>query len=869
MKKYISISIAAFLILSFVYSANAQTFGDVSSYNISKDAIDFLQTDNVIQGYSDGTFKPDNRINRAEFTKILVATLVKNPTGSNCFTDVKNEWFAPYICTAKKLGYIGGYADGSFKPGDYINFAEASKIIDNALGVKTDTKGTKGEWFAGYVNGLAEVNAIPSSVQFFDKNISRGEMAEIIWRVKEKKTDKVSQDYESITQQFPAIKSCPALLESFKAYQGYNYAYPMTRGVMMEGATTGTGIAVPESAAKSADVIAPTAAPSVAPGVAPVTAQDYSTTNIQVAGVDEADIIKNDGKYIYLVKGGTVRIVESYPPARMAEVGTIDFTDDNFTPSEMFVNGDQLVVIGQTSSPYYYGGGGGVMKPLMMPIRPWQGSSTKVYTFDIKDRTNPKQTRVVEFDGNYFTSRRIGNSMYLVLNEYPNVWTMNDINKGEDLLPMMKDGDKAEEAIVGCGGIHYFPGFVVPNYLIVAGIPLDDASGAIDREVFLGNTDNVYSSTDNLYVATNQTDYNYYTDWNWNRDTTKTLVFKFALNNGKVDYVNRGSVPGTILNQFSMDESGDNFRIATTINSWDSEHPSGNNVYVLDKDMNTVGSLEEIAPGEKIYSTRFIGDRLYMVTFKQIDPLFVISLADPKNPTILGKLKIPGFSQYIHPYDANHIIGFGQSTQTNQYGGTVTAGFQMALFDVSDVANPKQQFTESIGDSGTYSELLTNHKALLFDKEKELLAFPITINEKVTPAELGCNKYRYDTCPSLCQQRCIPTSCTVDAQGVSNCTNDCVGPGSCTGPAYDQYTTTFSGALVYTLNLTTGFKERGRITHYNDADILKMGNYWPYDYEKAIQRIIYIGDYLYTISQSRVMANALKTVEFVKNIDLK
>ena len=210
MKKYIGISIVAFILLSFALGANAQTFSDVSSYSVNKDAIDSLKTDNVIQGYSDGSYKPDNRINRAEFTKIIVATLVDNPTGSYCFTDVKDEWFAKYVCTAKKLGYIGGYADGSFKPGNYINFAEASKIIDKALGVKTVTAGTNGEWFAGYVNGLAQVKAIPSSVQFFDKDVTRGEMAEIVWRVKEKISDKISQDYESITQPFPSIKTCPS-----------------------------------------------------------------------------------------------------------------------------------------------------------------------------------------------------------------------------------------------------------------------------------------------------------------------------------------------------------------------------------------------------------------------------------------------------------------------------------------------------------------------------------------------------------------------------------------------------------------------------------------------------------------------------------
>jgi len=864
MKKYIALAFATLILFCFIYTANAQTFTDIPSTNINKDAIEFFKSNSVIQGYSDGTYKPDNRINRAEFVKILAASQTGESEIKSCmekhsnrandwdyhpFKDVSfGDWFAGYVCVAKDKGWISGYADGSFKPGEYINFAEASKIITKALSVTPDTTGTNNEWFAGFVNALAEKKAIPTTIQFFDKDITRGDMVEIMWRVEENITNKVSSDYISITQPFPSFKSCEALQEKFKEYQSYHYGY-MRGGVVFDMVEE----VVPATGATSEMV------KSEAPTT--ISATDYSTTNIQVKGVDEADIIKNDGKYIYMIKGNTVRIIEAYPPSIMKEVSTVKFDEENFNPSEMFVDGNKLVAIGQSWN--YYGG----VTPLIYP-RPWNGSQTKVYILDITDRSNPKTERELAFDGNYQTSRRINNNMYLVLNEYPNVWIMDQVKSGEDLLPRMKDGKKDEVPMARCIDIQYFPGFVVPNYLIVASIPLDDPTSDIDREVFLGSSDNVYASRTHLYVATNRTAYDYYTDWDWHRDSTRTLVFKFALENGKINFLSRGDVPGRILNQFSMDANMDNFRIATTIDSWDSEHPSGNNVYVMDKDMKVVGKIEEIAPGERIYSTRFIDDRLYMVTFRQVDPLFVISLADPTNPKILGKLKIPGFSNYMHPYDKNHIIGFGKETVDNKYGNVIATAFKMALFDVSDVENPKQQFVETIGDQGTYSELLNNHKALLFDKDKQLLAFPITVNEKVTSEALNCGKYRYDTCPSLCMQRCIPTSCTVDAQGVSNCTNDCGGLGSCTSYDYEQYSTTFSGAMVYTLNLRDGFKLRGKITHYDDADILKMGDYWPYNYDKNIQRIIYIGDYLYTISQSMVKANDLNTVKDVNSVNI-
>ena len=803
-------------------SANAATFSDVASVHINKDAIEKLKSDKVIEGYSGGEYKPENRINRAEFIKIIIASQVKNPTGSNCFKDVKNEWYAKYVCTAKKLGYVKGHPDGNFKPADYINFAEASKIITKAHKVTPDETGTNKEWFAGYVNSLAKKKAIPSTVHFFDKNITRGEMAETVWRLKEKKTNKISQDYDSITKKFPAIKSCNALKEKFDAYQSANYRYatPMIGRVTLDSVaeTTSTPMVKMQKATTSAS---PSSSSSGG-------AADYSSTNIQVKGVDEADIIKNDGKYIYMIKSATIRILEAYPPNNMKEVSKVSFAEKGFTPTQMYVSGDQMVIIGN-SYPSYSSSSSGIVAKMIAPPRPWYGSYTKVFVYNIKDRSKPKQERVVRFDGNYSTSRRINDQLYLVLNESPNVWVMDNVYKGEDLIPTLKDGDKTAERIVQCGDIHYLPGFVRPNYLIVASIPLNDNKGKIEREALLGSSNNVYASTNNLYVATNKTSYDYYTDWDWRRDRVKTLVYKFALNNGKIDYTGRGEVNGKILNQFSMDENAGHFRIATTIPSWVSDKPSSNNVFVLNKDMKTVGKIEDIAPGERIYSTRFMGDRLYMVTFKEVDPLFVITLKDPKNPKILGKLKIPGFSNYLHPYDENHIIGFGKDTEEAKWG-TVAAGFKMALFDVSDVTKPKQKFTENIGDRGTYSELLRNHKALLFDKEKELLAFPIQIIKKTKRGKT-----------------CIGDKCE---------------------PSYN-YDTTFSGAVVYNLNSKTGFSERGRITHYSDDDIKKMGSYWPYNYLKNIQRIIYIGDYLYSISQGKIKASDMKTVKEVGAVDVK
>ncbi len=556
----------------------------------------------------------------------------------------------------------------------------------------------------------------------------------------------------------------------------------------------------------------------------------------------------------------------------MNEVSTITFGDDSFRPREMFVADNKLTVIGQSANyyevqPLIEPAEPGLIEPMIMPY--YRGNQTKVYIYDISNRSNPEQLRHVRFEGTYTTSRRIGDNMYLIMNTHPNVWAMDDTFRGEDMIPQLVDGENAPEPMVGCSDIRYFPGYGMPRYLVVASIPLDDPDGKIDRDVFLGSSENVYSSQTHLYVASSRVNYDRYSDWDWSHDRTKTNIYRFSLDDGNVEFKAKGEVPGRILNQFSMDAYKDYFRIATTIgNSWSSTNPSTNNVYVLNQEMETVGSLEDLAPGERIYSTRFMGDRLYMVTFKQVDPLFVIDLKTPTNPRVLGKLKIPGYSDYLHPYDEKHIIGIGKDTDETEKGGVLMQGMKLALFDVSDVANPIQKFTETIGDRGTDSELLRNHKALLFDKNKELLAFPIRIQKKVTPEELECTKYTYSSCPNLCYKRCIPSECTTNTEGYAECTDDCDGLGSCTAPSYDRYETEFSGAIVYNLNLTSGFTEKGRISHYSAEDILKMGDSWPYNWEKQIQRIVYIGDYLYTISQDMVKSSTMDDAEEVSSITI-
>ena len=295
-----------------------------------------------------------------------------------------------------------------------------------------------------------------------------------------------------------------------------------------------------------------------------------------------------------------------------------------------------------------------------------------------------------------------------------------------------------------------------------------------------------------------------------------------------------GKVPGSILNQFSMDENNGYFRIATTKGSVTGmgDNASRNNMYVLDMDLKQVGAIEDIAPGEKIYSVRYMGDRAYMVTFRKVDPLFVIDLSTPDKPEILGKLKIPGYSDYLHPYDENHIIGFGKDAAVvaNEEGSwgwvdedntaAYYQGMKIAMFDVTDPTKPIEMWKEEIGDRGTESELLNNHKALLFSKEKNLLAFPIRVAQ-------------------------------IKDKNVK---------------AWTYGDTTFVGAYVYELTLENGFRLKAKLTNLDENDWKRLGNYYYGD--KSIDRLIYIGNNLYTIADSGYSAYDM-TNDFEKVGELK
>jgi len=544
---------------------------------------------------------------------------------------------------------------------------------------------------------------------------------------------------------------------------------------------------------------------------------EFSTTNIQVEGVDEADIIKTDGEYIYVISENNITIVKAYPPAEAEILSQIRV---NGTLAGMFINGDRLVVFEQKSPYYMY---------RTLSDKPTAESyiwRAVIKVYNIADRANPVSMRNVTVDGGYFDSRMIGDYVYAVINQPAYYF------EGEVPLPKISSDDFVKE--ISPLDIYYSN---VSDYgysftTIVAVNVQNDTQEPTVQPFLFGATSNMYVSTSNIYITllntTNIIQPAVLGQPNIPQTLEKTIIHRIHIENGEITYASTGEVPGYVLNQFSMDEHNDHFRIATTTGEvwgW-GQSTSKNHVYILDSGLNTVGRLEDLVPGEKIYSARFMGDRGYLVTFKKIDPLFVLDLSDPEDPKVLGELEITGYSDYLHPYDETHIIGIGKETIEGEGGNFAWyQGVKISLFDVSDVGAPKEIAKYEIGDRGTDSPILSDHKAFLFDKSKNLLVIPVTV------AEIDPAKYPGDV------------------------------------PPYAYGDPVWDGAYVFHISLEGGLTLQGRITHFDDAaELMKSGYYYHSPY--SVKRSLYIDDVLYTISDRKIKMNSLLDLGEIGELDL-
>ncbi|MGN1316830.1 MAG: beta-propeller domain-containing protein [Acutalibacteraceae bacterium] len=505
----------------------------------------------------------------------------------------------------------------------------------------------------------------------------------------------------------------------------------------------------------------------------------HGETNEQVKGVSEADIIKNDGKYLYIVNpdnadwdeyyealseydvyiNGTqattvkaaeddaektesgekakafpklkyncrISVVEPNEKGEMKEISKIEIAkpqrEDIYYMSvcEMYVENDRLVAVlecqvcteesdnGVIYGSRYFGG---------------YEYITMAVAYDISDRKNPVEEWRVFQDGSYISSRLIGDELVLLSNYYVDI-TEDEEKVRENCIPE-NSCDGKEFSRVSVNDICIMDKIYDTSYLVASVLDTDDEN-TLKTEAVLGAGENVYCTTKTLYATS--------TDYDWENErmaevfdlssTPKTQIYKFDIRDYDIKYLKNAAVDGSALNQFSMDEYNGYLRIATTSGNWGDSLV--NQVYILDENLETVGLLKNIAKGETIESVRFTGNTAYVVTFVQTDPLFVIDLTDVTAPKILGELKLPGYSAYLHPVGDGLVMGVGlDGTESGTNGG-----MKVSLFDVSDPTKPTEcgKYTISGYDgdgSGIYveSEAYYNHKALCWDEEKGIMYIP-------------------------------------------------------------------------------------------------------------------------------------------------
>lgn len=550
--------------------------------------------------------------------------------------------------------------------------------------------------------------------------------------------------------------------------------------------------------------------------------KDYSTTNIQVENVDEADIVKTDGDYIYSISEDNVIITDVKDPKQPKVVATIQSEDDDI-PEDIILYKDKLVVIsakGNQTQRYYYN----------------NRMNTVVKIYNITSREKPVLTKSYEMYEPYYTSRCIDNVLYVI--------SSGNLRKEDDEIVVGYNEDNMEKEM-SIDKIKYLKDVKTTKQTLISTVDLNNETADIKLDSYLMNISNAYVSENAIYLLNQK--YNndskipikllfgfkgvFGLEDYYEMDSESgyyTEIYKFDIKEN-VEYKAKTKVKGKTINQYSLDEKDNHLRIALYDND-------GSRVAIFDEDLKQIGISDNVAKGEKMYSSRFIGDKVYFVTYKTIDPLFVMDLSNETKPKVLGKLKIPGYSTYLHPYDENHIIGIGMETKEiinrNSNGKVISTtakvvGMKMALFDVSNVNSPVQISSVVIGDSRTTSAILTNPKALLFSKEKSLIAIPV-------------NNYSQDF---------EVTSSNNYETMINNYTKY--------GKPYNA-----EGYFVYNINVQDGFKLKGVITH-------EKTNATYYYSNSKLLRGLYIDNNLYTVSETMIKVNELDSLKAVGELKLK
>lgn len=656
----------------------------------------------------------------------------------------------------------------------------------------------------------------------------------------------------------------------------------------------GTPVAVPDSPESSASPSNPVSIGEKG-GIGGGGDGWFSQTNIQIDGVDESEVVKTDGKYIYYASNqpeadgfNYVTITRALPVSDMSLVKRIKLPS-NYSNIQLYVADGRLTILANRWNNNY------VYNPT--PVSIGNGSVTVVVIYDIVDPTAPRLDRMYTVNGDLSQSRREGNYLYVLSQNYLslNTWgpigmyAREDINAFMDkkfdaktLLPqtidikynttqqnqMMQGSTKIpysmNRAQVKCNEIEY----ILPekpqnlSFLTLSVIPLS-GNGDITRKVIYGDAAQFFMSRDSFYIVGNywKQGGNFSCPPNARcimpvfRSEQNSLVHRFSAKQGKVEYAYSAIVPWMPLSQYAMNER-DGVLFMANQKDWTT---NGVDIFALDATGKLLSKLENVWVKERFQSARYIGNRLYLVTFEQVDPLFVIDTTSPKNMKILGELVMPGYSTYLHPYDENHLIGIGYDTEENESGGTVNAGIKVDLYDVTNVSAPKQKYSQVYGGNGSSSDALWNPRALVWDASRRILLLPAQLMDQnmntyqFTSAWQGLLAIKIDKNTGINQEAKITH---IDMSGIAEKRRE-----ECA--KYAQKTTE---EKCYT-HIVTGEKICMKpqdnpanqsiplycYSEYDDSSYL-ANKIWEL-YPAFIQRGLYIGNTLYTVSPNNIQAN--------------
>ena len=413
---------------------------------------------------------------------------------------------------------------------------------------------------------------------------------------------------------------------------------------------------------------------------------DHSETTTQVEGVDEADIVKTDGRFIYILTqntGGTVIKIVDVKDGTPKQIESISAS--NMNNQEMYLMGDRLVILGTD----------------------YDGSKTTAIIYDVSDPENAKKIEECSQSGTYNTSRLIGNRLYIISDFYI---LINEIKKSDTSSFAPEISAKGYNDTLSPECIHIYDNCSSPTYTVVSAFNIENGEMLSSQSV-LGGSYTVYASTSNIITTSMESG-------------GITQIARFQLKGDEIKLAAAGSLEGSLLNQFSIDEYKDHFRFVLTDynvsykGNYTVTNSSVNSLVILDGDLKETGKITNIAPGERVYSVRFMGDTAYFVTFRQVDPLFSVEVSDPHNPKIIGALKIPGFSNYLFPYGDGKLLGLGRNA--DEYTGR-TGSIKLSMFDISDPANVTESDKTDV--NADYSAALYNHKAVLCDYNKNIISF--------------------------------------------------------------------------------------------------------------------------------------------------